>query len=276
MAVRNARKAGFENISLDLIYGLPSQTKADWAETLERAVELRPEHLSCYGLQLEEDTPLYRNYHDSPLLPDADTQADMYMYTIEMLRQNGYRQYEISNFSIPGYESKHNLRYWQMKDYMGFGPSAASCVGNIRYSYIKDLKAYLSGIAGSKSIVEEYEEISPMEKASEYIMLGLRTTHGIKKSEYSNIYLSEWEPIENLLKEFESKGWAVCEDERWSLTPSGFLISNQLIGAVLDAQAAERAQTSPWMRDTLKDVEPVVLPAGEEEQFSAYIEELLR
>jgi hypothetical protein len=74
MAVRNARKAGFENISLDLIYGLPSQTKADWAETLERAVELRPEHLSCYGLQLEEDTPLYRNYHDSPLLPDADTQ----------------------------------------------------------------------------------------------------------------------------------------------------------------------------------------------------------
>jgi oxygen-independent coproporphyrinogen-3 oxidase len=198
------------------------------------------------------------------------------MYTIEMLWQNGYQQYEISNFSIPGYESKHNLRYWQMKDYMGFGPSAASCVGNIRYSYIKDLKAYLSGIAGSKSIVEEYEEISPMEKASEYIMLGLRTTHGIKKSEYSSIYLSEWEPIENLLKEFESKGWAACEDERWSLTPSGFLISNQLIGAVLDAQAAERAQTSPWMRDTLKDVEPVVLPASDEEQFSAYIEELLR
>ena len=276
MAVQNARKAGFENISLDLIYGLPSQTKSDWAETLEKAVDLKPEHISCYGLQLEEGTPLYEKYHDSPLIPDGDTQADMYMYAIDMLQQHGYAQYEISNFCIPGYESRHNLRYWQLKDYMGFGPSAASCVGHLRYSYVRDLSAYLAGIAGNRSIVEEYEQVSPMEQASEYIMLGLRTTHGITESEYSSIYLSEWEPIETLLEEFQLKGWAEKDGNRWHLTPSGFLISNQLIGAVLDTQATERAETAPWMRESLKDHKPIVLPESDEEQFSAQIEEMLK
>jgi len=272
MAVQTARKAGFENISLDLIYGLPSQSKADWAETLTKAVDLHPEHLSCYSLKLEEGTPMYEMYHDSPMIPDDETQADMYLYAVEMLQQNGYRQYEISNFCIPGYESRHNLKYWQLKDYMGFGPSAASGVGNLRYTYVKDIHAYIAGVNGAKSIIEESEHISPMERASEYIMLGMRTTEGISEKEYNNIYLSQWAPIEEILEEFRDKGWTEKKEDRWCFTPSGFLVSNQLIGALLDAQATERAQTAPWLKETLKDKTPVELPADDEEILQSAIE----
>lgn len=118
IAVDTAREAGFENVSLDLIYGLPSQTRGDWADTLSRALELHPEHLSCYGLKLEEGTPMYRSYLGSPLIPDEDEQADMYLYTVDTLAHYGLKQYEISNFAIPGYESRHNLKYWQLGDYM--------------------------------------------------------------------------------------------------------------------------------------------------------------
>ena len=152
MAVKAARDAGFDNLSLDLIYGLPSQSKADWVDTLSKAMELKPEHISCYGLKLEEGTPMYREYFGSPLIPDDDTQADMYLYAVEKLERYGYKQYEISNFAIPGYESRHNLKYWRLGDYMGFGPGAASGVGNLRYTYVRDLKAYMDGVAGSGSM----------------------------------------------------------------------------------------------------------------------------
>ena len=161
MAVENARRAGFENVSLDLIYGLPSQTKGDWAETLQACIELHPEHLSCYGLKLEEGTPMYHSYLNSPLLPDDDEQADMYLYTVEALSHYGYKQYEISNFAVPGYESRHNLKYWQLDDYMGFGPGAHSCVGNLRYSYVRSLDKYISAVNGDSMIIDEYEEIVP-------------------------------------------------------------------------------------------------------------------
>ena len=113
MTVKNARTAGFDNVSLDLIYGLPSQTRSDWADTLAKAIALRPEHISGYGLKLEEGTPMYE-LKDSPLIPSDDEQADMYLCMVDELRRYGYEQYEISNFSIPGYESRHNLKYWQL------------------------------------------------------------------------------------------------------------------------------------------------------------------
>lgn len=123
MAVRNARKSGIENISLDLIYGLPSQSKEDWADTLAKAIELHPTHISCYGLQLEEGTPLYERYHDSPMIPSGDDQADMYLFAVETLRTYGYNQYEISNFSLPGKECRHNLKYWKLQDYVVSDPA---------------------------------------------------------------------------------------------------------------------------------------------------------
>ncbi len=113
-AFLDARKAGFDNISVDLMYGLPSQTKTDWADTISKIVEMHPEHISCYGLKLEPGTPMYDNYMGSAILPDDDAQADMYSYAAEMLERYGYKQYEISNFAAPGYESRHNLKYWNM------------------------------------------------------------------------------------------------------------------------------------------------------------------
>lgn len=274
LAVKAAREAGFDNLSLDLIYGLPSQSRTDWADTLAKAIALRPEHLSCYGLKLEEGTPMHKEYFGSPLIPDDDTQADMYLYAVELLERYGYKQYEISNFAISGYESRHNLKYWRLGDYMGFGPGAASGVGSLRYSYIKDTEAYISGVSGDKSIVDEYERILPMERASEYLMLGMRTTRGISSSEYRAIYLSEWTPIERLLKAFEARGWVKKTDDRWAFTPSGFLVSNQLIGALLEAQAGEKVQSNPWMQSAFDKQEKQELPPDDNELFRASLEKI--
>ena len=261
--VQNARRAGFDNLSLDLIYGLPSQTKEDWAATLQSALALHPEHISCYGLTLNEGTPIY-DYRDSPLLPGDDDQADMYLYTCETMERFGYHQYEISNFAKPGRESKHNLKYWLLRDYMGFGPGAASCVGGVRYSYVKNLTKYISGVQNGDTIVDEYEKIGLMDRAAEYLMLGLRTVRGVSAKEYHNHCRCDFAPLEELMTEFERKGWAVNETGRWHFTPSGFLLSNLLIGLLLDKQAEYRHSGTPWMDDAELLREETELPAGDE------------
>ena len=220
-AFRDARLAGFDNISLDLMYGLPSQTKRDWADTLARIVEMHPEHISCYGLKLEPGTKMYREYKDSPILPSDDEQADMYSYAAEMLERYGYKQYEISNFAAPGFESRHNLKYWNMDDYISFGPGAHSCVGNIRYSYVKDLREYISGVHRKVSIVDEYEEISPLERAVEYVMLAMRTSRGISRYDYATRTQCDWQPIQQVLEAFREKGWVAQTEDRWHFTVPG-------------------------------------------------------
>lgn len=254
-AVKLIRAEGFENISLDLIYGLPSQTKSDWADTLSKAIALRPNHLSCYGLKIEEGTPICK-YVGSDLLPSDDDQADMYLYMTDMLEHYGYPQYEISNFAMPGYKSRHNLKYWDLDDYMGFGPSAHSCVGGVRYSYVSDIAAYIAGINGGGDIVDEYEPTNKLERAAEYIMLGMRTVRGISQEEYTAIYRSGFGKIEYLLSEYEKKGWAVRSKDRWSFTSSGFLLSNILIGTLLEAQSQEKMSANPWMIETIGQEEP--------------------
>ena len=243
-----ARKAGFENISFDLIYGLPSQSKTDWADTLNQIIALRPDHVSCYGLRIEEGTPLYV-FKDSPLIPGEDAQADMYLFTVEALRDVGYRQYEVSNFALPDMESKHNLKYWTREEYAGFGPSSHSYIGNLRYSYIKDVEAYIDALNGNRSILATRDEIPKNEQAIEYLMLSLRTTRGITSEEYYNIYQSGFAPIEALLLDYEKQGWAQRVNDRWSLTPAGFLLSNRLINDILDAHAEQRVTVGmPWKR----------------------------
>lgn len=269
----NARRAGFDNISVDLMYGLPSQTKRDWAESLAKIVELHPEHVSCYALKLEEGTPMYRDYRKSPLLPDDDEQADMYSYAAQMLERYGYRQYEISNFAAPGFESRHNLKYWRLDDYMGFGPGAHSCVGNLRYSFVRDLKKYTYGVSRQVSIIDEYEEIDPLERSVEYLMLGMRTNRGIEEKEYRVHCQSDWKPILRVLKAFREKGWAVEEqDGRWHFTVSGFLISNTLISILLEAQAGARLDNTPWMYRPDRPEEALNLPKGEHERFTEMLQ----
>ncbi|MCL2588959.1 MAG: radical SAM family heme chaperone HemW, partial [Oscillospiraceae bacterium] len=169
--VERARKAGFENISLDLIYGLPNQSKTDWADTVNRVITLRPEHLSCYGLRIEDGTPL-AVFRDSPEIPSDDDQADMYLFTVEALRDVGYRQYEVSNFALPGRESKDNLKYWNREEYVGFGPSAHSYIGDLRYGYIKGIVEYLEALEGKRPLLATQDEIPKSEQAIEYLMLG--------------------------------------------------------------------------------------------------------
>ena len=267
-AFRDARRAGFDNISLDLMYGLPSQTRRDWAETLAAIVEMHPEHISCYGLKLEPGTKMYKEYHGSPILPDDDEQADMYSYAAEMLERYGYRQYEISNFAAPGFESRHNLKYWNMEDYISFGPGAHSCVGNVRYSYVKDLREYIAGVRRDVSIVDEYEEISPLERAVEYVMLGMRTSRGISKRDYIVRCQCDWRPIGQVLEAFKKKGWVEQTEDRWHFTVPGFLISNTLIGIMLETQANGRIEGAPWIADTEYAALKVDLPKGEEELFA--------
>lgn len=266
-SMQDARDAGFENISLDLIYGLPSQSKSDWAETLARIIELHPEHISCYGLKLEEGTPMYERYKGSPILPDDDEQADMYFYAADVLERYGYKQYEISNFAAKGFESKHNLKYWNLDDYMGFGPGAHSCVGNLRYSFVKDLKQYISGVARGVSIIDEYRQIDPMERAVEYIMLGMRTSNGISEHDYRTRCQCDWRPIHKVLLAFAEKGWAEKTEDRWHFTVPGYLISNTLIGILLEAQAGGRVEGNPWLEEAFAAEEKIDLPKGEDELF---------
>lgn len=238
-AVAAARKAKIKNLSLDLIYGLPGQTLESWRETLERAASLAPEHLSCYGLKVEEGTPLW-DMQGSLELPDDDLQADMYLWTVERLGELGYQQYEISNFAKPGYESRHNLKYWMLEEYAGFGPGAHSDLGDVRYAYVRDLAAYCDGVENQGDILSENDRIPQRERDVEYIMLGLRTAKGISRQEFEYRFRLPFSPVQEVLERFEQSGHAVLRGGRWRLTPEGFLLSNQIIGQALEALAGEK------------------------------------
>jgi oxygen-independent coproporphyrinogen-3 oxidase len=228
-AVQRIRKHRFKNLSLDLMYGLPGQTLAGWKQTLENVLSLRPEHISCYGLKLEEGTPLceFQEHYD---IPDDDVQADMYLEAVEILRKYGYRQYEISNFCRKGIVSKHNLKYWQGGEYLGFGPNASSDFGGRRFTAVRDLQAYIDGIREGGQVMQEVQEISNRERASEYLMLGLRTVYGIDRSTYERRYRLPFTPIEKALLQFKDRHLAMkLNDGRWRLTPEGFLLSNTII-----------------------------------------------
>jgi len=236
LAVRAAREAGFQNLSLDLIYGLPGQTADSWRQTVEHALALGPEHLSCYGLKVEEGTPLARRVEAGEVLPDDDAQAELYLWTVERLERAGYGQYEISNFARPGFASRHNLKYWQLRPYLGFGPGAHSDLGNRRYSFVRDLDGYIRGALRGGRIIDEDCLISRRERGSEYLMLGLRTAWGVEAREYCGGSYMDFAPIEDRLRQFAAHGWAREREGRWSLTPAGLLVSNRLIGDLLERQ----------------------------------------
>lgn len=235
-AVAAVRGAKIRNLNLDLIYGLPGQTMESWQETVEKALSLNPEHLSCYGLTVEEGTPLAQRVARGEQLPDEDMQATLYLWTVERLAQAGYEQYEISNFAKRGFQSRHNMKYWMGRPYMGLGAAAHSDFGGRRYSFVSDLDAYIQGMLSGDEVVDESEEITRRERGSEYLMLRLRTVHGIDEWEYRREYMMNFDPIAAKLSEFEQKGWARRQGRRWQFTPEGFLLSNQLIGQLLELQ----------------------------------------
>lgn len=244
-------KAKLHNLSLDLIYGLPGQTAQSWEATVEHALSLSPQHLSCYGLKVEEGTPLWGRVERGEILPDDDTQAQLYLWTVERLAQAGYEQYEISNFAKPGFESRHNLRYWLTRPYLGFGPGAHSDFGGRRFSFVRDLDGYIAGVLNGGNIIDANDIIPQRERGGEYLMLRLRTARGIEEWEYRRAFFMDFAPLETRLEEFAAQGWAKRTDAgRWRLTPTGFLLSNRLIGDLLERQEqAELAQLLPRARE---------------------------
>lgn len=233
-AVGLARKAGFKNLSVDLMFGLQNQTTHSWLTTLEHVLELKPEHISCYGLRVEEATPLHRYYHLLDI-PNDDRQAEMYLSAVELLRKRGYHQYEISNFAQRGKLSKHNLKYWTGKEYLGFGPRASSDFAGKRFEIVESLREYVEGIRNHEQVLRHVHEIPPRERAGEYLITRLRTTLGITRKEFESTYLLSFDPIEEELEKCFSLGHALCISERWRLTPEGFLLNNHILVELLKA-----------------------------------------
>ena len=242
-AVEAARKAKLDNLSLDLIYGLPGQTLERWQANLTAAVDLAPEHLSCYGLKVEEGTPLYARKDESEL-PGDEVQADMYLWTADYLLRHGYRQYEISNFARTGRESRHNLKYWTLGEYAGFGPGAHSDFGGVRYAYGKDLEGYIRGVREGTPMLSESERIPELDRDTEWVMLGLRTVYGLDMLDYERRFRRRFTCFLPFLEQCRQAGYAVEEAGRWHLTPKGFLVSNQIIGGMLDVMAEEKKRRS--------------------------------
>ncbi len=232
-AASRIRKAGFKNLSLDLMYGLPGQTLHAWQDTLERVLAIQPEHMSCYGLKVEPGTPLYE-YKDFCHLPSDDVQADMYLAAVDILKSKGFRQYEISNFARKGLYSRHNMKYWTGGEYLGFGPSASSDFAGKRFTIVRDLQGYISGIKTGGEVLQEIDEIPLRERAGEYLMLRLRTSVGVNREEYERKFLLPFDPIQDALEKERTYGHAVKSDDgRYRLTPKGYLVSNSIISDLL-------------------------------------------
>jgi len=231
-----AREAGFANLSLDLMFGLPGQTLADWQETLQAALALKPEHLSCYGLIVEEGTPFYALEQAGQLnLPDEDTERAMYDHTLTILTAAGLPPYEISNFAKPGFECRHNLGYWRQVPYIGLGAAAHSLLpcpkeqgAYLRRGNTPDLIAYMKGIEANAPLYSEHVYIAPEDAQFETWMLGLRTTQGVKASK------DDLKRYGEVLKKLMDQHLLEDADGYYRLTRTGMDVQNQVLVELMD------------------------------------------
>ena len=220
-------------------------------QTLRNVIDLKADHISCYGLKVEPGTKLW-SYKDCANLPDDDAQADMYFYAVETLEQFGYHQYEISNFAHDGFICRHNMKYWVGDEYLGFGPCAASDFAGRRFTIKPDLEGYIKGVMDKGQILSESELVPLRERAGEYLMLRLRTVDGIEKGEYTRSFLLPFEPIEEILLRLQTQEYAAFTSGRWHLTPKGFMLSNTILVELLEAQQ----NPSRWRRSADRRTEP--------------------
>ena len=172
------RGAGFSNINIDLMFGLPGQTIRQWQSTLERTVSLRPEHISTYCLTYEEDTEFFLRHARGEFRQDSDADAEFFAMTMSILEAAGYEHYEISNYARPGFRSAHNRAYWSGSDYLGIGPSAFSTTGMTRWQNIPDFRRYAEAVLAGESAIGSVEHLTPEMKRAEQIALSLRTDDG--------------------------------------------------------------------------------------------------
>ena len=230
-AFEASRKAGFDNVGLDLIYGVPGQDVESWLNTLRQALVLEPEHLSCYQLTLEPTTPLGMRYHAAEFtMPGEELEYEFFMKTSRFLEDAGYLHYEVSNFARKeGLTSRHNQKYWDHSPYLGLGPSAHSFLHNQRRWNHRSLERYLASIAAGNPPVEETETLTPEQLRLEAFYLGLRTKKGISlqsfKSRYHYDLLTEKKKI---LERLEEEGFISIENGRLHSTPTGLAIADSL------------------------------------------------
>ena len=237
---RSARNAGFENINVDLMSALPGQTEATWAGTLEKVLELKPEHVSAYSLIIEEGTPFYDLYQEDdarrqageqPLcLPSEEEERAMYAQTEKMLTEAGMHRYEISNYAVRGRECRHNIGYWRGTDYVGFGLGASSLLDHVRYRNTSDMDAYLTGDYSGR----EREILSKTDQMEEFMFLGLRMMNGVSEDEFCFRFGETMNGIYGkTIRKLEKQGLLKAEGGRVFLTSRGIDVSNTVMAEFL-------------------------------------------
>jgi oxygen-independent coproporphyrinogen-3 oxidase len=234
-AVAQARAAGFENLNLDLIYGLPEQSLERWEATLAAGLALEPDHVSAYSLTVEEGTPL-ESWVDAGRVPepDPDLAADMYERAQAILGQTGLAHYEISNWARPGYECRHNLIYWRDEDYLGFGAGAHSHRGNRRWWNVRLPGEYIARVRAGANPQAAAEEADAAQALGEMMMMGMRLSAGVSAERFRNRFGRELEAVYGReLRELAGRELIVWDGERARLTARGRLLGNQVFGAFL-------------------------------------------
>lgn len=223
-----AREAGFENVNVDVMSGLPGQTIEQYEDTLKKLVELHVEHISAYSLIIEEGTPFFKQYEEDQLdLPDEETERDMYYRTKTMLDEAGFSRYEISNYAKKGYECRHNVRYWRREDYLGLGLGASSCMENVRFKNTDWLDEY---VLESKYMDKcDVQELSSQECMEEFMFLGLRTTKGVSKTKFADTFgVTMNEVYDRALSKLKEQKLIAEEGDFVFLTEYGLDVSNRV------------------------------------------------
>ena len=230
-----ARLEGFQNINVDVMYALPNQTEQTLSDTLDYVIALDPDHISFYGLKIEPETPFGRDETIEASLPVEDTQADMYLNAVEKLENAGFLQYEISNFSKPGFECNHNLKNWKCRDYLGFGPAAHSFFDGKRFSYKKDIDAFIADPLKRNKLYDEYEELTYGDVAWQFVMLGFRLRLGIDVIEYAERFGDDFDAryLEKMAP-FIDKQYILKTKNGYRLSRRGLLISNYILSEILE------------------------------------------
>jgi len=246
----NAKSAGFENINIDVMYGIPSQTLKSFYATLRKVIYLNPTHISAYGLKIEPGTLFYKNLEKlQPYLPNEEDERNMYFMCCELLSRSGYVQYEISNFAKKGYECKHNLKSWTCSEYIGLGVGAHSYFSNCRFSFKKDIDEYIRNLNYDKcklenvdifdieqySLFDENIHIRPNERIGEYVMLSFRLTEGINTNKFAKLFYKDFDRMYyDRIAPFIASGHTIRTPSGYAFSREGMYVSNYILSRIID------------------------------------------